>query len=139
MDTWDRDKRGVGMAKAKIQGNSDFAKLFSKLIYRFTSWEVWKDFIVMLACAISNAVDKSHFEEREKLYLCTIKKYKPEEQAIFPALAANIVDALERNSKQDYLGKMFMELGLGNASGGQFFTPYNLCLPVRTFLIMQSA
>lgn len=115
------------MVKPKIQGNSDFAKLFSKLTYRFTSWEVWKDFIVMLACAISNAVDKSHFEEREKLYLSTIQKYKPEEQAIFPELAADVVNALERNPKQDYLGKMFMELDLGNASGGQFFTPYNLC------------
>ena len=35
--------------------------------------------------------------------------------------------ALEKNPEQDFLGKIFMELGLSNDSSGQFFTPYNVC------------
>lgn len=42
-----------------------FVKLFRELTYRWTPWEVWQDFVTMYACAISNAVDKSHFEKRE--------------------------------------------------------------------------
>lgn len=35
--------------------------------------------------------------------------------------------ALEENQEQDFLGSIFMELNLGNESGGQFFTPYHIC------------
>lgn len=34
---------------------------------------------------------------------------------------------LERNPDQDFLGKMFMQLELGNHWKGQFFTSYNVC------------
>lgn len=53
---------------AKRVGKTDeqsFVKLFRELTYRWTPWEVWQDFVTMYACAISNAVDKSHFEKRE--------------------------------------------------------------------------
>lgn len=81
----------------------------------------------MYACAISNAVDKSHFNEREAMYLKRIQKYSKKEQELFPQLAAEVVLALEKNPEQDFLGKIFMELNLSNDSGGQFFTPYNVC------------
>lgn len=63
---------------AKRVGKTDdqpFVKLFRELTYRWTPWEVWQDFVTMYACAISNAVDKSHFEKREELYLKRIQKY----------------------------------------------------------------
>ena len=56
-----------------------------------------------------------------------IRKYNKQEQAIFPELAAQTVLALEENQEQDFLGSIFMELNLGNESGGQFFTPYHIC------------
>jgi len=34
---------------------------------------------------------------------------------------------LERNPNQDFLGKLYMSLELGNHWKGQFFTPYNVC------------
>lgn len=116
------------MAK-RVGGQSDrpFIKLYRELTYRWTPWEVWKDFVVMFACALSNPVDKLHYEEREALYLKTIQKYNKQEQALFPHLAAEVVNALEENPEQDFLGKLFMELELGNDSGGQFFTPYHVC------------
>lgn len=89
--------------------------------------EVWSDFCTMAAISIANAVDKRHFEAREKLYLDTIKRYTKEEQQVFPILFAETVMELERNPDQDFLGKMFMQLELGNHWKGQFFTPYNVC------------
>ena len=71
---------------AKRVGKTDdqpFVKLFRELTYRWTPWEVWQDFVTMYACAISNAVDKSHFEKREELYLKRIQKYNKKEQEIF--------------------------------------------------------
>ena len=38
-----------------------------------------------------------------------------------------IVMALENEPEQDFLGKMYMNLNLGNHWKGQFFTPYNIC------------
>ena len=60
--------------KKKIQHDaaSEFLENFSTLTYKNNPWEVWKDFIVMSACAISNAVDGSHFDKREEKYLNTM-------------------------------------------------------------------
>jgi type I restriction-modification system DNA methylase subunit len=109
------------------QSDQPFIKSFNKLAYRFSPWEVWKDFVVMFACALSNPVDKLHYDEREALYMKTIQKYNKEERELFPQLVAETVLALEENPEQDFLGNIFMNLGLGNKSGGQFFTPYHVC------------
>lgn len=107
--------------------SAGFMGEFKKLLYRHQAWEVWSDFCTMAAISIANAVDKRHFEAREKLYLDTIKRYTKEEQQVFPILFAETVMELERNPDQDFLGKMFMQLELGNHWKGQFFTPYNVC------------
>ena len=44
----------------------------------------------------------------------------------FPELGAILVNALDRNPEQDYLGEMFMALELGSNWHGQFFTPYSV-------------
>ena len=38
-----------------------------------------------------------------------------------------VVAELERDPEQDFLGELFMALGLGNEWKGQFFTPYSVC------------
>lgn len=105
----------------------EFLNTFQKLTYRYRAWDIWRDFIIMFACSLSNPVDKTHYEEREKRYLRIIQKYNKQEQALFPELAAHTVMALEVNSEQDFLGSIFMDLNLGSESGGQFFTPYHVC------------
>lgn len=105
----------------------EFVKQYERLCYRFGRHEVWQDFVVMAACAISNTVDKRHAEKREEWYLQTVKKYNPEEQKIFPELFALIVAGMEEHPDQDFLGELYMQLELGNAKNGQFFTPYSLC------------
>jgi hypothetical protein len=104
----------------------EFLRVFQQLTYQHSPWEVWKDFVVMFACTLSNPVDKSHYDEREALYMQTIKKYKKQEQMLFPELAAHTVMALEHNLEQDFLGKIYMQLNLGNDAKAQIFTPYHV-------------
>lgn len=113
--------------KQKINPEKEFLRVFKQLTNRHRSWDVWRDFIVMYACALSNPVDKQHYDEREALYLRTIKKYNKQEQPLFSELAAHTVMALEENPEQDFLGSIYMSLNLGNQHNGQFFTPYHVC------------
>ena len=81
----------------------------------------------MGATAISNAVAKNRYEQREEAYLHCIRKYNKEEQQLFPRLLAVIVEALNQNPNQDFLGDLYMNLNLSSSHKGQFFTPYSLC------------
>lgn len=105
----------------------EFFKTFKKLSYHHSPWRVWQDFVTMFSCSISNSLDKQHYNEREATYLKIINTYEKREQNMFPELVAQTVLALEKNPEQDFLGKLFMDLGLGNDSNGQFFTPYHVC------------
>lgn len=121
-------KKPAGKKSEKVLDPSkEFLRVFGRLTYRHRSWDVWRDFITMFACSLSNPVDKEHYDEREALYLRIIKKYNKSEQALFPELAAHTVMALEENPEQDFLGSIFMSLNLGNEHKGQFFTPYHVC------------
>lgn len=111
-----------------IQGTEkEFLDIFKQLCYSRSSWQVWADLITAMACSLSNAVDrtKEHFEKREKEYAECIKRLGSVD---VPAkILAITVMALENEPEQDFLGKMYMSLDLGNHWKGQFFTPYNIC------------
>lgn len=111
----------------KTDWEKEFLNTFKKLTARHRAWDVWRDFIILSACSISNALDKSNYDKREKRYLKIIKGYSKTEQKLFPELFAHMVMALECNPEQDFLGKIFMDLDLGNRGNGQFFTPYHVC------------
>lgn len=117
----------------RTAAQKEFIKLFDTLTGTHSRWEVWKDMVVIMATAISNAVDKRFFDEREKVYLDTINnRYTHEQQKIFAELFAMLVDIMDKQAENgeycDFLGELFMWMGLGNDAGGQFFTPYDLCL-----------
>lgn len=114
-------------SEPKVDWEDKFLKSFQKLTYRHRAWDVWRDYILLHACSISNVLDKENYDQREKRYLKIINQYSKEEQAIFPELAAYTTMALDQNQEQDFLGKMFMRLNLGDRSTGQFFTPYHVC------------
>lgn len=111
-----------------IQGTEkEFLDEFQKLCYSRSSWQVWDDLMAAMACSISNVADRSpeHYESREKEYAQCIERLGSVE---VPAkMLAIIVEALERNPEQDFLGAMYMQLNLGNHWKGQFFTPYCVC------------
>ena len=107
----------------------EFLSLFMQLCQTRNRWEVWSDFVLCSAVAISNALDQSGntHDAREQEYLTAIKRYDKDEQEVLSKLFAEVILALERNPKQDFLGEVFTALELSNHWAGQFFTPYHIC------------
>ena len=107
----------------------EFQNIFNTLCRSYSPWEVWSDFINMSAISISNACDRTSNkrDEREKYYLQIAKKYQEAELDAIAKMLVIVVNELEANPDQDYLGELFMSLGLGDHWKGQFFTPYNVC------------
>lgn len=103
----------------------EFVALFNSFSGKYSRYSVWQDFVWMAACAISNAVDKRFAEQRESRYMAIVMKYSQQEQGIFPQLFALVVNGMEEDPDQDFLGELYMTLELGNSHAGQFFTPYD--------------
>ncbi len=105
----------------------NLVNIFNEACYRNNRWSVWADFVVMSAISISNAVDKTHAEAREKTYMSLAKKYNEQEMECFCRMFAEIVCGIDECPDQDFLGELYMALELGNDRSGQFFTPYSVC------------
>lgn len=93
--------------------------------------DVFFDLVSIMSLTLSNAVDRTSYEEREAQYLQIIQKYRPEEQELFPKMFALVVDLLDWEFSlggfSDVLGILFHELELHNKWVGQFFTPDDVC------------
>lgn len=116
----------MGVISTANKSTSEFIKVFNKLMTSRAAWEIWANFVTLSAINISNAVDQSHFEVREKEYMTVQSKYTKEEIEIMSQLFYLTVAALEREPWQDFLGSLYMSLDLGNHWKGQFFTPFNV-------------
>lgn len=115
--------------ESEIQGTEkEFLELFRKLCNFRSSWQVWADLMSAIACSLSNAgeTNPKRRAEREKEYEDCVKRLGGSNE-IPSMIFAVITIALEKNPDQDFLGKMYMQLELGNHWKGQFFTPYNIC------------
>lgn len=110
----------------------EFVKLFDELTGYQHRWQAWQDMVWLFAASIANSVKTPHWEQREERYLETIRRYDEKRQKIFPELFARLVlimdDSVNFGFYGDFLGELFMTLELGNAAGGQFFTPYSVCV-----------
>lgn len=114
------------MRKYRPQGDyeKDFMKIMDRLSTSRQHWQVWEDLITVMACIINLAVDRVNhmWKERSKQYLDALERLGG------PELAGQafdiVIDALEQNPDQDFLGAMYMQMNLGNHWKGQFFTPY---------------
>ena len=84
---------------------------------------VFKDFLALSTYAIMQPFYKS--PDIEQKYLDIINKYNKEQANDFSQMFAFLVNALEQKF-QDFLGQVYMQLNLGNAKTGQFFTPYHV-------------
>lgn len=102
----------------------DFLAVFHKFNYRYSKWEVWKDFLYLAAVSMANLVPTPDREEREQRYLSIINKYPGELRDCFPEMLAIVTLALDANPEQDFLGSMYHRLQLHQEQKGQFFTPY---------------
>ena len=117
------------MAKTvgKTARQKELEKLYNKMCGRYSRYEVWQDMVWMVATAISNAVDKRYFDQREANYMRIVQKYSEDEIRVFPEFFTHIVMGMEENPDCDFLGELYMDLELGNKHAGQFFTPYSVC------------
>jgi len=105
----------------------DFIKVLRKFNQSRRPADVFRDFVTLVACSISNVLTVEFREEREQMYMNIIKKYSQEDAERFAELLIIVTNGLERNPDQDFLGTVFeVELDLGNFRTGQFFTPYSL-------------
>lgn len=105
----------------------ELAKDFQELGMRHSVSNVFTDYLVLAACAVSNSIDKLHFKEREKMYTSTIAKYNESEQKHFVEIHNKILNAMEQSLyEKDVLGELFHALNLSNSWNGQFFTPMHI-------------
>lgn len=111
------------MKKQKTRASA-FKEAFNTLAYKHGRHEVWRDFVTMAACSLSNLSDSQHYAERERLYLQHASHYQKGELDNFSAMMACTILAINENPEQDFLGSLYGELGLINRSAEQFFTPY---------------
>ena len=102
--------------------NSKLIELINKIAVKQSLYTVYSDFIELTALMISNTCVFN--EKREKQYINTISKYR-EEGKLFPLLYLELVEEMNKGFN-DVLGSLFMELGLGSKTTGQFFTPYHI-------------
>ena len=117
------------MKRPPVRGGEQkaFVRIFDSICQWNSRWDRWNDMIMLFAIEIANTVDATHRAARNETYAAIARKYKPEEFKIFADLFAELVMNLDRNPFQDFLGEMYMDLGLGNEHTGQFFTPYDVC------------
>lgn len=115
------------MAKTTKQQYTEIVKLFNALTGARQLWELWEDAMIMFATMLSNVVDKRFFDKREEMFKNVASKYSEKEIQMFLQIFAEIVNQLEIEPEQDFLGDLYMQLDLGSHWHGQFFTPYNVC------------
>lgn len=117
---------------ARASRKKDLIRAFDELTGYQPRWQTWQDMIGIFATAISNAVDVRNRQKREDRYLDIMHRYDEERRKMFPELFARLVqnmdEAVQEGNFGDILGELFMEMNLGNNLGGQFFTPYNVCM-----------
>lgn len=126
-------------ARKAFDGNATDAQktllsMFRQFSHRYSTNEVFSDFVEVSAIAISNAVDRHNFAVREERYMAIAKRYEPDDFRMFPQMLGALVmcyeerllDRVAVDGLADVLGQIYMMLGLGNERAGQFFTPYSV-------------
>jgi hypothetical protein len=111
------------------------AGMFESLSQRYRRQQVFLDFCEMAACALSNSVDRAHYDVREQRYLAIIKQYTEiEDRMVFPAMLAELKIALVK-TEQDVLGPISAAFGLCNDRTGQIWTPWEVSLMMAKMLL----
>lgn len=99
---------------------------------------VFDDFVEMAALALRNAVDPDGRHDREMRYLKIADQYTREQLDRFAHALALVVMEME-DEPRDVLGRLYMELELGNDRLGQFYTPYDVALMIAAMVMDRDA
>ncbi len=91
-------------------------------------YEVFSDWIRCCSLSICNSVHLIHnnvWQERERDYLDTLRKYPEGTEYRFAGMFCRLGDLLTEDMT-DALGEIYMTSGMGSKTTGQFFTPFHL-------------
>lgn len=108
------------------KAQKEIIKILRGMTGKWSLYPLWRDFLVLAACTISNSVDKQQWQKREDMYMQTIEKYDKDEANKFAEMFALVVTGLSGARMGDFLGELYMQLEIGNKDVGQFFTPYHV-------------
>lgn len=109
------------------QIEKEFAQGFDSLARHGNPWEVWQNFVTLSAISLASVIDTGYKATRENEYMKIAGRYTQKELLIFSELFHLVVEALEVNPDQDFLGRLYMLMELGNKAKAQYFTPYSVC------------
>lgn len=112
----------------------NMVKIFTSFRYKYDIMDVFEDFIYMTAAAFSNSVDTVHYEKRETEYMRRINRYEKKDSEKFAEIISQLVMCFEVGGPNDYLGKLFMDLDMGNKYRGQYFTPYTVSVAMASMV-----
>lgn len=115
------------MSHGLDQHQKEFIKLVQQNAGARRASEVFRDFCEMAAIALSSRFDVARHHDRELRYGVIEARYDRTQVGRFHRMLACITNSLNSGHK-DCLGQVFMEMDLGNAFGGQFFTPYEISM-----------
>lgn len=103
--------------------SKQFISLFNETARYHHRQRVFRDFITLAAVSIHNGI---RFDEKlEQEYRETIGHYEAKDAGRMAQLLGEVVMGLETEGG-DFLGSLYMQLELGEAGRGQFFTPMSV-------------
>lgn len=106
----------------------DIIKIIDNISGKYSSYEVFSDWIRCSALSISNSCSFIHDKVwcgREKIYIETMNKYSLEERQKLCEMFMMLWETFE-DYTSDVLGEIYMEAGMGSKAAGQFFTPFHI-------------
>lgn len=106
--------------KNRINNEKAFLSLFNQTARYHPRHKVFEDFISCSVIAIQNGLQ--FCDKREKKYLDIVARYKKPDVMNLADLLVHLVNGLQEE-QSDFLGRVFMQLELGDKYRGQFFTP----------------
>lgn len=111
--------------KGLIDHEKAFISLFNQTARHHHRYQVFEDFVSCSVIALQNAL--SFCDKREQKYLRIVARYEKQDVIRMAKLLAHVVDGLD-DSPGDFLGRVFMQLELGDKYRGQFFTPWDVAI-----------
>src|SRR5690625_2337589 len=115
------------------RSKQEIKKIVDSMAGKYSRYDIFRDFIVLSACTISNSVDKQQWQKREDMYLEIIAKYTKYEANKFAEMLALMILAYE-SRMGDFIGELYMTMEFGNKHTGQFFTPYHVSKMMAQFV-----
>ena len=103
----------------------NIVKKIQDLDHKYNYDEIFFDWVRCMFYTYTNTCNKVGYSDREEKFKRIVDKHGKEVIEVFLECHAELVMLFEKEI-DDYLGKIYHELGIHNKMKGQFFTPFHL-------------